>query len=278
MLQPRLSPQGDRVVFTRPDVQTGNRDVWTMDVARGLAARLTLHPANDWRAVWSPDGKRIAFGSDRDGGTESVLYLKRSMDPGGEESSLGIGFGPTDWSRDGQWIAYGDTTIGIVTASGARKPFLFLSTPFQYGGARFAPDGKWLAYVSDETGNYEVFVRPFAGGPAAAEGKIQISDNGGDFPVWRSDGRELYYLSRDLTIYAVTTSDLKSGTVSRPARLFRACPRGNDPQSLPPPGRGASSWGNVFDTVDGKRFLINCAAHSLGQFVVLMNWSPAEER
>lgn len=279
MLQPRISPQGDRVVFTRPDAQTGNRDLWTMDVARGLAARLTLHPANDWRAVWSPDGKRIAFGSDRDGGTETMLYLKRSMDPGGEESSLlGIGGGPTDWSRDGQWIAYGDTTIGIVAASGAGKPFPFLAAPFRYGGARFAPDGKWLAYVSDETGKYEVFVRPFAGGPAASEGKIQISDNGGDFPIWRSDGRELYYLSRDLTIYAVATSDLKSGTVSRPERLFRACPRGNDPVSLPLPTRGASSWGYMFDTIDGKRFLVNCAAHPLGQFVVLMNWSPAAKR
>ena len=274
--QPRLSPQGDRVVFTRPDVQTGNRDVWTMDVARGSAARLTLHAANDWRAAWSPDGKRMAFGSDRKGGSETALYLKRSMDPGSEESSfLGITAGPTDWSRDGEWIAYGEDTIGIVAASGDRKPFSFLSTPFRHGGGRFAPDGKWLAYVSDETGSWEVFVRPFAGGPAGAEGKIQISDNGGDFPVWRSDGRELYYMSRDLTIYAVATNDLTvTGTVARPERLFRACPRG-DPLSQPPPMRGASSWGYVFDTLDGKRFLINCAAHPPGQFVVLMNWSPA---
>ena len=275
--EPRISPQGDRVAFTRPDAQIGNRDIWTIDIARGFAARLTLDPANDWHAVWAPDGKQMAFGSDR-GAPEAKPYIKRSLDPTGEEVRLAnTETSPTDWSRDGQWIATGSDTITIVPASGDRPSFRFLSQPFRQGGARFSPDGRWLAYVSNETGKFEVFVRPFTGGPAAAEGKIQISDKGGDFPVWRSDGRELYYMSGDFSIYAVATGDLNRGTVPRPERLFRACPR-SDPVSSPPPMRGASSWGHLFDTFDGKRFLITCAAHPPGQFVVLMNWSLARER
>ena len=92
-------------------------------------------------------------------------------------------------------------------------------------GARFSPDGKWLAYTSNESGRFEVYVRPFHGEPASAEGKIQISQNGGDFPVWRPGGGELYYMSDDRIIYAINTKDLgRTGTAPLPARLFPPCP------------------------------------------------------
>jgi Tol biopolymer transport system component len=181
-LQPRISPRGDRVSFTRPDDKTGNRDVWTIEVARGIAAPLTVNPANDWHGVWAPDATRMVFDSDRGGGPEGALYIKKSIDAGAEESLLvdaPMG-GPTDWSRDGRWIAYGP--LQIASAPGDRPPFRFLATPFRNGAGRFSPDGKWLAYTSDETGRFEVFVRPFAGAPAAAGGKIQLSASGGDFP------------------------------------------------------------------------------------------------
>jgi eukaryotic-like serine/threonine-protein kinase len=272
--QPRLSAQSDRVAFTRPDAQNGNRDVWTMSVARGAPTRLTVDPSNDWHAVWSSDGKRIAFSSDRDGAVER-LFVKPSNDAGGADSAMGTATGSlSDWSRDDRWIAFGQP-VSIMSASAEHQAFRFLATPFWNGGARFSPDSKWIAYTSNETGRYEVFVRPFAGAPAAAEGSIRISDSGGDYPVWRSDGQELYYMSEDLTIYAVATTDLHAnGIAPRPQALFRACP-----ETVPfqRPMRG-TPWGHPFDTLDGKRFLVNCQANSSGQFVVLMNWSPAANR
>ena len=274
--QPRLSAQGDRVAFTRPDAQNGNRDVWTITVARGGATRLTVDPSNDWHAVWSSDGKRIAFASDRDGAVER-LFVKPSNDAGGADSAMGTVTGAlSDWSRDGRWIAFAQPgqPVSIGSASADRAPFRFLATPFWNGSARFSPDSKWIAYTSNETGRYEVFVRPFAGAPATAEGSIRISESGGDYPVWRSDGLELYYMSEDLTIYAVATTDLQAGIAPRPQVLFRACP-----ETVPfqRPMRG-TPWGHPFDTLDGKRFLVNCQANPSGQFVVLMNWSPTAHR
>ena len=274
ILQPRLSAQGDRVAFTRPDAQNGNRDVWTITVPRGGATRLTVDPSNDWHAVWSSDGKRIAFASDRDGAVER-LFVKPSNDAGGADSAMGVATGAlSDWSRDGRWIALG-SPVSIVSASIDGQAFRFLATPFWNGSARFSPDSKWIAYTSNETGRYEVFVRPFAGAPATAEGSIRISDSGGDYPVWRSDGQELYYMSEDLTIYAVATTDLHAnGIAPSPQALFRACP---ETAPFLRPMRG-TPWGHPFDTLDGKTFLVNCQANPSGQFVVLMNWSPIAHR
>ena len=92
--QPRISPNGDRVAYSRPDDETGNRDVWVMEIARGVASRLTVHVANDWFPVWAPDGRQMLFGSDRSGGTELPTYIKRSMDPGSEESPVPDGTDP----------------------------------------------------------------------------------------------------------------------------------------------------------------------------------------
>ena len=120
-----------------------------------------------------------------------------------------------------------------------------------------------------ETGRYEVYVRPFAGGPVTAEGKIQISSGGGDFPVWRPDGQELYYMSGDFTLYTVNTTELGRSTgLPLASRLFRACP-GTLP--MRPPMRG-ELYGYNYGTHERKRFLVNCAAEPPGRFVVLLNW------
>ena len=177
--QPRISPNGDRVAYSRPDDETGNRDVWVTEIARGVTSRLTVHVANDWFPVWAPDGRQILFGSDRGGGTELPPYIKKSMDPGSEESPVPDATdSPYDWSRDGRWISYGSADIGVASASEDRKPFQFLATRFEEGNGRFSPDGKWMTYVSDETGRYEVYVRPFAGAPASAEGRFRFRTTG----------------------------------------------------------------------------------------------------
>jgi len=274
--QPRISPDGTRVAFTRPDDRTGNRDVWFMEIARAVSTRLTTHAANDWYPVWSPDGRQLLFGSDRGGGTAMRPFLKKALDTGSEESPVpGADQEPYDWSRDGKWISYKFADVMVAPVAGGAKPFPFLATPFHEGDSRFSPDGKWIAYVSNETGRYEVYVRPFAGAPAAPEGKIQISNRGGDFPVWRADGPELYYMSPDNTLYASKTTDLgRSSTMPLPSPLFRACP---DTLALRPPMLG-QTYGYNFDTYDGTQFLVNCAVDLPGRFVVLLNWPLTRDR
>jgi eukaryotic-like serine/threonine-protein kinase len=143
-----------------------------------------------------------------------------------------------------------------------------IETPSRHGATRFSPDGKWVAYSSEETGRFEVFVRPFANG-AVGQDKIQISESGGDFPVWRADGQELFFMSEDATIQAVPTSALRvDGAGPRPQALFRPCP-GSAPQSQP---MTAQFWSNPFDTLDGRRFIVSCAMRPSREYVVLMNW------
>jgi serine/threonine protein kinase len=277
--QPRISPDGSRVAFNRPDNRLGNRDIWYIETVRGVAARLTVHQANDWFPVWSPDSKRLLFASDRAGGSGNGIYEKKSMDPGNEETAFLLDphtdINPSDWSRDGSWILFCPFStelradIWLTQATGERKPFAFVATPADERFPRFSPNGKWIVYQSNETGRYEVYARPFAGGPAAPEGKIQLSDNGGEFPVWRADGQELFYLSRGI-MYSVATRNLgQSGATPRPSRLFIACP---DTQPVEQIGRAS----NPFDVGPDGRFLINCRTERPGQSRVLLNWLPAK--
>ena len=199
-----------------PDPKNGNRDVWTIEIDRGIAAPLTRNAANDWHPVWSGDGKQMLFASDRGGKPETMLYIKTAMDAAAEETQLLATFGsPTDWSRDGRWIAVDEYPLNqsgpttLIVSSRDRTAKRLIDTQSRHGGTRFSPDGKWVAYTSEETGRFEVFVRPFANGEAGRE-KIQISESGGDFPVWRPDGQELFFMSEDGTIHAVATSDASS--------------------------------------------------------------------
>ena len=268
---PRISPNGETVLFTAPDPRNGNRDVWHTELARGITTKLTTHIANDFVPVWSPDGSQILFVSDRPG--EGGVYLKTSFDPGvGEALIPGLERRrPSDWSLDGRWILSesalpNDEDIWVASLSGGVDAFPFLETPFREANGRFSPDGRWIAYVSNETGQQEVHVRPFEGEPAGTEGRIQISSDGGVSPVWGPEGRELFYMSEDV-LYAVDTADLGGqASVSLPSRLFQACPDGRVMGS-------ASLLPNVasYHTLDGERFLVSCQ-QEVSQFVVLLDW------
>jgi Tol biopolymer transport system component len=271
--QPRISPMGDRVAFAAPDPQTGNRDVWSIEVTRGITARLTTHVANDWYPVWSPDGRQLVFASDRDGGAEFLPYLKTSMDPGSSESRHArLQVEPRDWSADGRWIAYVGSMgrdLFVGPAAGG-EPFPFLVTAAWETNPRFSPDSRWIAYTSDESGRGEVYVRPFSGEPAPPTGKLQVSNNGGGYAVWGSSGREIVYMSGDGSVFAVDTRNLgKTETLPTPVRLFQACPA-TRPQGLPLRGEPIAPG---FDTLDGQRFLVNCLLEPPGRFTVLMNWT-----
>ena len=268
--QPRISPDGEAILFTSPNPQNGNRDVWHTELARGITTRLTTHIANDWHPVWSPDGRQVLFSSDRSAG--SSIYLKTSLDPGaGEEPIPELDPGsPQDWSRDGRWISYfRGQDVWVASLSGVVEAFPFLETSAWESNLRFSPDGSWIAYASDETGQWEVHVRPFDGGPAGTEGRIQLSTGGGDFPVWGPDGRELFYMSGDDVLYAVDTANLGGREpVTLPSRLFQVCPDGR-PINLATAG---TPYASPYDTLDGEQFLISCLEEAVGQFRVMLDW------
>jgi Tol biopolymer transport system component len=240
-------------------------------------ARLTTNVANDWDPVWSPDSRQVLFGSDRGGGPGLPAYIKQAVDLDAPEIPVtNSSQAPThDWSRDGQWLlASNGADIWIKPGIGEAKPFPYLATQFRETGGRFSPDGQWIAYVSDETSHFEVFVRRFTGGPPAGEGRLQLSRDGGDYPVWGPRGEELFFLSPDSSLYAVDTRALVRSATAPPAvRLFQAC-RGTQPSGIA--GTGQTYW-YPFDTHDGQRFLIDCQVQPAGRYHVLLNWRPADQ-
>ena len=166
----RLAPNGKFAAVVLPDAESGNRDIWLMDVASGALTRLTSHPANDWYPVWSPDGTEIAFASDRNG--PSSIFRKPANGTGAEELVLQpepadgdfSTFSPADWSADGRFMAFAADTLKtrsdlwILPVLGDRKPYQFVQTEFNESAAAFSPDGQWVAYVSNESGDSEVYV------------------------------------------------------------------------------------------------------------------------
>jgi Tol biopolymer transport system component len=235
----RISPDGERVALTLlgvPGTAAPNGDIWVWDLHRRTNTRLTFGPKTDENPVWSPDGQRIAFSSNRDGKFYQ-LYWKDSSGAG-EEERLTVGeqhMDPLDWSPDGRYIVYRQMNpktgwdLMLLPVKGDRKPVLLLQTPESDSDARFSPDGKWLAYHSLLNGrSLEVYLQAFSGdGTIGLTGRrLQISDGGGG-PLWRSDGSEVFYqkavqksMVPTMMAAAVTLSpELKAG---RPRELFAA--------------------------------------------------------
>ena len=271
--EPRISPDGGRVLFNRPDDNGGNRDLWFVDVARGLLSRLTTDPGNEFGALWSPDGRHILFAADRNGHRFGSIWEKGSFEAGAGEKPLDWlpdWANPADWSRDGKWILFTNGEvhgeIWVAPTFGDRKPFRFLAAGSEDRRARFSPDGRWIAYSSNESGRSEVYVRPFAGGPAEPGNKIQISTQGGYHPVWSKDGAELFFIGPDSNMYveSVRTIGGKFPVVA-PRALFKVC-AGNRPM-------GSATEGDPFDvTADGRKFLFACASQAETRYSITINW------
>jgi eukaryotic-like serine/threonine-protein kinase len=261
--QPRISPSGDRVVFQMPDPKSGNRDLFFIEVGRDIRHRLTNHPANDWFPVWSPDANQVVFASDRVDGRTMTAFLKTALDQSAPERQIeGLGQ-PTDWSKDG-WIAGAEGKIQVGRVGGG-APVNLTTSPGLEWAARFSPDSRWLAYSSDESGRSEIYVRAFPKHPDPSAAKIQISNNGGEYPMWNDTGTEVYYLSAGDVVFAVNTQALGAGKVSTPAQLFKACPQSQ------PGYRDIGPYLSPLDTRDGKRFLVACLVEPPGQYTVLLN-------
>ena len=272
---PRVSPDGRRVAVGRTG--QGNQDIWLLDGAR--ASRLTFDSAADRFPVWSPDGSRILFDSTRKGTRD--LYVKSSSGAGDEglvvESRQGgVDKSATDWSPDGRFVMYrsveaqtGRDIWVLPLATG--KPYVFMSTPFEENHGTFSSDGRWIAYESNETGRFEVYVRPFIDGSGLGAGrpggKWQVSTDGGIQPRWRYDGREVYYLGPDgQMMEAPTRMSADAFDVGTPVKLFDTRIYG---------GGTDIAQGNQYDVTHDGRFLINTVMdEATAPITMLQNWKP----
>jgi eukaryotic-like serine/threonine-protein kinase len=270
-----LSPDGKRVAFERADPQnTTNRNIWLYDFARGVTTRFTFDSGWDSYPVWSPDGSRIAFGSFR--GKFFDLYQKTSNLASDDEIVFKSGAHkvPSSWSPDGRFLLYFNPVppshVSVLPLGGAeadRKPVLLEHSDFNQAVARFSPDGRWIAYSSDESGKDQIYVRPFhaaMGSSSSAAtpltGKWMVSKDGGTAPVWRHDGKELFYMGADGSLTAVDVSTSGVFQAGVPKTLFKG------------------PAGVIFFDVspDGKRFLMVApsatSATPSPKFTVVLNW------
>ncbi len=257
----RLSPDEQRLVVGRRESQALTIDLYLWDLARRTETRFTFDPENDLAPVWSPDGSRIVWASSR-GGVQN-LYMKAASGAGQDEllwrsASSNI---PLSWSADGRFLLFSEFAsqtrgdLRVLPMEGERKPWPWLNTPAVETVAAFSPDGKWIAYQSDESGRHEIYVQAFAPGAPASGGKVPVSTGGGQSPVWRRDARELYYRSSDNKLIAVDVTPDAQVKVGVPRELFTVI--------------------SDFEAArDGQRFLIatSAAETAVPPFTVVLNW------
>ena len=267
-----LSPDGKKIVAGRGDA--GGRDLWVIDVTRGTNTRFTFDPASEVSPIWSPDGSRIVFASNRSGHHE--LYQKVATGAGNDELLLhtDVDAYPDDWSTDGRFILY-EMNSGVKTKFdlwvlplfGDRQPFVFLQSEFDEAHAQFSPDGRFVAYVSNESGSAEVYVQSFPG----PGGKWQVSTSGGDQPRWSGNGKELFYIAPDKNLMAVPITPGASFEVGVPVTLFR---------TRVPATAMVAERNNYVPMPDGQRFLINNLVEggNTQPITVVLNWAANLKR
>ena len=270
---PAVSPDQMRVAVARG--LPPNRDIWIVDLGRGTTTRLTFDAADDFNPVWSPDGTSIAFTSNRTG--QPKLYLKPADGSGEERQLTDMPGSATSWSRDGRFLLFtsnapktgGDLWVlpDPRLSSGTSKPFAVLATQFNELNGQFSPDGRWIAYSSNESSTSDVYVRAFSpnGNASAAGGKWLVSSGGiSVLPRWSTDGRQLVYVSAATFGLNAVDVDTRAGFQSgTPKRLFTA----------PPPLLNVG-WNLA---PDGKRFLFVTTPDGdrSAPFTVVVNWASA---
>jgi Tol biopolymer transport system component len=241
----RISPDGGRVAVDVAERRTGTSDVWVFELERGISTRLHSDSSDETLPVWSPDGSKLVFRSDAKGPPDIHEIVVGA--PGSQRPVLELDYvqQPEDISADGRFLAFlnnvqSRATIWLLPLAGQRKPAPWLTTRFNERSPRFSPDGRWIAYESDESGSPEIYVALTEG----AAGKRRVSPAGGRRPRWRRDGKELYYLAPDGSVMAVPLSpgpqQLQAGA---PVLLFR----------VEPPIQ------NYDVTANGSRFLVSAA-------------------
>lgn len=265
---PCVSPTGKQLAVGIEDA-TGKSDIWLLSFERGTRTRLTFDPGSASDPVWAPDGTKIYYASTRSG--QLHIYAKLANGAGTEETienTSGLTEIPNDISWDGRYLAYQRTQgarrgIWILPLFGDRKPFPLVQNDFDAVVPKFSPDGKFVAYLANETGSWELYITPFPSGGA----KWQVSNRGGNVPIWRGDGKELYYQSGN-DLVAVEVREAGSGVeLGNSQRLFGITP--------------VSGPDGPYDLVarDGSKFLINASSElsTPDPPVLITNW-PEELR
>ncbi len=271
---PQLSPDGTRVALWR--TSEGNVDVWLIETLRGIPTRFTTDAANDNVPVWSPDGSRIVFSSNRNGAYD--LYMKPSAGRVAEvllkESKDSKH--PTDWSSDGRFILYRELTqksgedLWALPLTGNKEPVAIAVTDFEELAGQFSPDDHWVAYQSNESGQPEIYVQSFP----ESHGPVALTTGGGIQPRWRHDGKELFYLTTDGKLMAVPmvfsadSSTFKPGT---PVPLFPT--RITSDANLTRTGQQQYAV-----TADGQRFLLVVPEETSASVNVILNWGAGSRQ
>ncbi len=246
---PRISPDGNRVALDITDPRSGNTDVWIYQASGGIPSRFTSNPSLDTTPAWSPDGSRIVFNSLRQGHPD--LYEKNSNGAGDDEPILVSTRTkyPLDWSRDGRLILFraidenSNFELWYLPA-GQKEPVPYLKSTFGVSHGQFSPDQKWVAYASNESGTWEVYVAPFPG----PGGNWKVSAAGGSEPRWRADGKELFYLAPDGKLMAVAVNEGPPFEAGAAAALFQTRRRERI---------SATDLFSYDVSADGQRFLVN---------------------
>jgi len=253
-----LAPDGKSVAVDKTDIGNQNTDVWIYELQHDGAKRMTFDPAIDAMPVWSPDASRLAFSSSRQ--NVFSLYLKAA--DGTQEEKLiqhvDVDEYPSDWSRDARFILYTRGPDLWFLTLPEMKSTPFLKTPSTLKNAHYSPDGKWVAYASNESGKWEVYVTSFP----AARGKWQVSSGGGEQPRWRGDGKELFYKTTDDQLMAVSVTASGKGTLDfgLPQSLFKI-------------------KGTIVPEGDGQRFLWLLPIGNVSQppITVIVNWAGQQK-
>lgn len=264
---PVLSPDGMRVAIERHDPQTWQLGIWQFDLTRRMLSRVLDNPMTAVGPLWSPDGRAIAFSSSVE--TRHGVYVMNADSTSPQQMvSRSKRVLLTDWSTDRRRILFqerGDDTqddVWVLKVDDRTQPTPVLQSRFSERQARFSPDGRWIAYSSDESGQPEVYVQPYP----TTGAKWQVSNGGGREPSWRRDGRELFYLSADRRLMAVPLAVARGFSADGAIELFRVpadAPRENRISYAP--------------TADGQRFLVNVAARDpirrpLFETEIIVNW------
>jgi Tol biopolymer transport system component len=257
----RISPDGRRVLFDRPQPGVGSLDLWTVDLGHQTETRLTSDPGTEVAGAWLPDESAVIFSAPRGGPPH---LFRKDLGTGVEEELLPAGSFQfvQDVSPDGRTVVFeertgrGDIDVLALPLSGERTPSTVLQSPFNEGQARFSPNGRFLAFVSEQSGRNEVYVTSFPrAGPST-----RVSTGGGNSPKWSRDGREIFYLSANRELVAVPVRTAPSLELGTPVTLF----------TLKGP-----AWNGFDVSADGKRFLavVPEVVANEQPLTVVLNWT-----